>query len=97
MSAAAGSAQRLDGLAHVVQRLEEENEVVRAMAGELGGVGVQEADAALQAGVSGVGAGVRDRAGIGVEPVDVDVQERLGDGDRGEALTAADVGDARVP
>ena len=76
---AAGGAQRLDGAGHVVQRLEEEDEVVRAVAGELGGVGFEEADAPVQTRVSGVAAGVRDRAGVGVEPVDVGVEERLGD------------------
>jgi hypothetical protein len=76
--------------------LEDQDQVVGAATGEVGGVGLDEPDAAIEARLAGVAAGVLDRSRVEVEAVDVRAQEGLGDCKRGGTLAAADVGHAGV-
>jgi hypothetical protein len=80
-----------------VERLEDQDQVVRAVGGELGGVGLDEAHAAVEPGLAGARAGVFDRGLVRVEAVDVSTKESHCDRDAGEALAAAEVGHVGVP
>jgi hypothetical protein len=85
----------LDRVRHVVQGLEDRDQVVAAGQGGVGGVDLAERDAVFDAGAGEMIAGTRDRRVVGVDPVDLHLRVAAGDLDARAALAAGDVGDAR--
>jgi hypothetical protein len=88
-----GGGERLDGAGEVVQRLEDQDQVVRPLAPELGGVADLEAHAVGDPCPVGCRAGLLDRSLIEVEAVHAHRRIGLRDRERRPALSAPELGD----
>jgi len=88
-----GVTERTDGIAHVVQRVEEADQVVGSSVVIVGARGL-EADAVGDPGSGGGLPGHRDRFPVRIEAAEGGPGEDLGHEDRGVSVAAADVGDS---
>jgi hypothetical protein len=89
-----GRTEDIDRVRHVVQGLEDRDQVVAAGEAGVCGVALVERDAVFDAGAGEVVAGARDRGSVGVDAVDEHLWVAPSDLDAGAALAAGDVGDA---
>ena len=87
------SAQNIDWIGHVVQRLVHVDQVVAPLQARVGRVALVERHALLEAGPREVRLRRLDRGPVRVDPVHDRVRVRPRDRQRGEALAAGDIGD----